>query len=401
MSTEIAKREGKGGATRPPTGLLLSIGDTTTSRGGREIPTRIDWFRVKEGQLGQYAAAAATYRDVYGEQPKQLDDVYFLSDNLIDVLDIRLMAWGSSGIRLIGDTNYAGLPRDEWEERAFSFDDDITFFPLEVKEVPRDRQAAWKGEPVRGRLTGPDDPRIKKLEIGVHATLTFCLPKVMGFGTVAQITTKSKRSMRNLVSSLNDQRAFFQGQLIGIPFRLKVRPARGRRFDQEQRRMIPFEFFELVLDTPFTVQEAIDAIRTRREALGAGQPGPGSPEARALTSALALPAGDETEKPQVREEPEAGTTLDDALLNRIAHLEQQVGEGALVTLRGVFNVETASQLNPAEAAQYEQFLTRAVPAETIDDAEIVFDDPGPEDESFDFAARAEEAQTKRAETGAE
>lgn len=375
-STELTTSSvGRGSATRPPTGLLLSIGDKTLSSGGREIPTRIDWLRPKEGQLEQYSDAVAKYFEVYGEKPKQLDDLYFLSNNIGDVVDIRLKAWGTSGIRIVGATNYATLPRDEWEERAYAFNDDVTFWPLKASEIKnKAMRDSWNGEPIPGRLEGPDDPRIEKYGINVECSLTFCLPKVMGFGTVAQITTKSKRSMRNLVSSVHDQWTFFQQQLIGIPFRLTVRPARAMRFDAAKRERVPFNFYELVLDTPFTVQEAIDAVKERRLALGAGQSGPGSPEARALTSALQLPAGT-GEEVQLREEPSA-PHLDDALLNRIAALEEKVGvDAAQLTLRGVFDVDDARELDADAAGRYEQMLTRA--AESIEDAgepEVMYGD---------------------------
>jgi len=74
-TTDIVRRK-SGGATRPPTGLLLSIGDKTLSKNGKEIPTRIDWIRPKEGQLSQYADAVVRYHEVYGEKPKVLDDLY-------------------------------------------------------------------------------------------------------------------------------------------------------------------------------------------------------------------------------------------------------------------------------------------------------------------------------------
>lgn len=375
-STDLvtAAATSRGVATRTPTGLLLSIGDKTTSRGGREIPTRIDYFRPKEGQLEQYAQAAAKFADVYGDKPKQINDVYFLSNNIGDVLDIRLMAWGSSGVRLVGDTNYATLPLNEWEQRAFSFTDTVTFYPLNAKEVAPAQRADWNGEPIRGELNGPDDPRIERLEINLECTLKMCLPQVMGFGTVAQITTKSRRSMRNLYSSVWDQWTFFQQQLIGVPFRLTVRPAKTRRFDGEKKQYVPVEFFELVLDTPFTVQEAIDAIKERKEALGGGQPGLGSPEARQLTAALALPAA--PEDVQLREEPHAPVdTVDDATLNRIAQLEQAVGApAARVTLRGVFGVDSAAELAVADASRYEEILQQSLGEdhEFVDPDEVEF-----------------------------
>lgn len=399
MGSAIAKREQRPHVTIPPTGLLLSIGDITQSRGGRDIPTRIDHFRPKEGQLEQYADAAAKFADVYGPDPKELDDLFFLSNHIGDLLDIRLMAWGSSGIRLRGDTNYATLPRDEWEERAFAFDDGVTFYPLDVKEVRREIRDTWNGEPILDQLTGPADARIEKLQIHVECTLTFCLPKVMGFGTVAKITTKSRRSMRNLMSSLLDQSAFFNGQLIGIPFRLKVRPAKTRRFDSEKRAYVPVQFFELVLDTPFTVQEALEAVKERRLALG------GSPlalpaadraaESRAIEQMLELPAGsDDTATQQLRDEP-APETVDDARLNRIARLEEQAGaDGVRAILVGVFGVESAEDLSPEDAERYEQVLDRTVSADV---EHVANEDVSIEDDVSPFERMANEAQQRAEE----
>lgn len=351
--------------TVPPTGLLLSIGDKTVSQSGKEIPTRIDHFRPKEGQLAQYLDEAARFVQVYGDQPRQLDDVMFLSNHVGDVLDIRLMAWGASGVRLRGDTNYATLPRDEWEQRAFAFDDSLVFYPLNADEVPKTRRDEWQGEPLLDRLKGPDDPRIGKYEINVEATLTFLLPRVMGVGKVAKITTKSRRSMRNLHTSLLDLHDFFRGNLIGPPFRLAVRRARTRRFDREKRAYVPTDFYELVLDTPLTVADVIDIVREHREALGGGLQQLAAAEAREFTRAMALPVAGETV--QLRDEPEAEPDRpDDALLNRIAALETEVGAGASTTLKGVFGVDAATELSQADAERYEQILVRSLEAEPVD-----------------------------------
>lgn len=378
-----------GGATKPPIGLLLSIGEPKPEgRPGRPI----DWIRPKEGELAQFAAAATKYHEVYGEQPRQLDDLFFLSNNIGDILDIRLMAWGSSGPRIVGDTNFATLPRDEWEQRAFAFDDDITYFPLSPEEVKSDLRATWNGEPVRGTLTGPDDARIDRLKIGVECTLTFCLPKVMGFGTVAKITTKGRRSTRNLVSSLIDQSTFFQGQLVGIPFRLTVRPTKGRHFDKTTRKYMATTFYELVLDTPFTVQEAIEAIKERRGILGA----PATADIRQLESRvveqmLELPAGDDVATQQLRDEP--APTPGDARLNRLARLEDQAGaDAAHALLIGVFGVESASDLSDDEAERYEAMLTRNVESAEEAEAELVDEDETAGESAFERMAR--EAQER-------
>lgn len=370
-ATDIVRRT-TDSATRPPTGLLLSIGDKTLSKGGKEIPTRIDWFRAKEGQLEQYADAVAKFHEVYGDKPKRLDDLYFLSNWVGSVLDIRYMAWGKSGVRVRGNTNFATYGKDEWEEAAYSYVDDVTFYPMAADELPPAWRAKWKGQPVPWKLDGPEHGWIKKYEINVEATLTFLLPKVMGIGTVAQITTKSKRSMRNLVSSVYDQSEFFQGNLVGPPFQLSVRPARTRRFDESKGAMVPVDFFELVLDSTLTVQEVMELVQERQRVFAAPPVRAallrGSADARAFTDALALPvASDETR--QTREEP-AADGPDDALLNRIAQLEGQVGaESVRVTLTGVFGVESALDLDQGAAEQYESILTRAA-ASIVEDAGV-------------------------------
>lgn len=375
-SKELVKQAAAASATRPPVGLLLSIGAEKPDRGpGRPI----DWIRPKEGQLDQYAAAVQRYHEVYGEEPKQLDDLFFLSNDVDAVLEIRLMAWGAAGPRVRGETNFATLGKDGWEAAARAFDDEVLFYPRSAKEVPRELRDDWDGEPLRDKLTGPADPRITRLQIGIECTLTFCLPNVMGFGTVAQITTKGRRSTRNMVSSVWDQWTFFSGQLIGIPFRLTVRPARGTYYDRPNREYKATNFYELVLDTPFTVNEAIEAIKERRLALGGGQPGPGSPEALQLTKALQLPAGSGEEQ-QLREEPVADPNRpDDAMLNRIARLEDEVGrDAAVVTLRGVFGVESAIDLDAEDAARYEGILERSLPPVEhvdVDDDDIEFGVP--------------------------
>lgn len=380
MGTAIEKRTATGTATRPPTGLLLSIGDKTLSSKGKEIPTRIDYFRPKEGQLDQYADAVAKFHEVYGEKPKRLDDLYFLSNDPASVLDIRLMAWGSSGVRIRGNTNFAALGREEWEQAAFSFIDDVTFYPVAADELPPKWREKWKGQPIPNQsIDGPDHNWVGKYEINVECTLTFLLPKVMGIGTVAQITTKGKRSMRNLVSGIYDQAEFFQGHLVGPPFELSVRPARTRRFDESKKAMVPTDFFELVLRSTLTVDEVLQLVAERQRVLNAPPVRAalmrGSADARAFTNALALPVASGEER-QLREEP-AADGPDDALLNRIARLEEQVGaESVRVTLTGVFGVESAAELDQAAAEQYETILLRA--SETIvedgGEAEIVYGD---------------------------
>jgi hypothetical protein len=370
VSTDLAT-PGHTNVIRPPIGLLLSIGDLAENSKGVTYPTRLDYFRAKPGQLEQYADAADKFGEVYGEEPAAIDDLLFLNNPVDEVLDIRLKAWGTSGIRLVGSTNYAAIEdEDEFLERAWSFEDEVKFFPLEEKEVRRELRAEWQGEPIFDELQGPNDPRVAKLGISLETTLSFCLPRVMGIGTVALITTKGRTSTRNLYRGVWDQQRFFMGQLIGIPFRLEIQKKRSRYFDKTKRRYMPTEINTLVLKTPLTVAEVMAQIKERRESLAILPVSADTSESRALKEALALSPG---ERVEIRDEPETDRP-DDALLNRIAQLIDEAGEdAAIVTLRGVFGKDTVEELDAQEAIQYERILERGLsedagPAEVVDES---------------------------------
>jgi hypothetical protein len=367
MSTDLVKAvEQRSNIMRPPIGLALSIGEPKPEgRPGRPI----DYFRPKEGELDQYAAAAEKFTGVYGEKPDAIDDVLFLSNDVGEVLDIRLKAWGSSGMRIIGKTNYALIEdEDEFLERAWSFIDDIKYFPLEAKEVPRRLRDEWEGEPIDAKLEGRDDPRVEQFQVGLETTLSFCLPRVMGIGTVAIITTKSRNSTRNLWRGVWDQFRFFNGQLIGIPFQLELQKKRSRYFDKSARKYKPTTVNTLVLKTPLTVSEVLEQISERRQALAALPAGDESIEGRALKEALAL---NPAEPVHLRDEPDDGDGPGDALLNRLAQLIDEAGQdAATVTLRGVFGKDTVEELSLEEAQQFHAILERGV-AEDAGEGEIV------------------------------
>ncbi len=71
-----------------------------------------------------------------------------------------------------------------------------------------------------------------------------------------------------------------------------------------------------------------------------------------------LPGVEET---TIRTEPASAPSQ--ALLNRIAHLEDRAGGSSLITLRGVFGVEMASELDADSAARYEAILELGLPPE--------------------------------------
>jgi hypothetical protein len=225
------------------------------TRSGGTRPNKIDHFRPKPGQLSQYADAALKFTEVYGAEPKILNDLYFLSNAVGDILDVRRKVWGQSGLKAVSQTNFATYPPDMFRERLDAWDDTLLTFPDDKKE------------PGAYELTGPDDPNIERAGMKVYATLRFALPQVLGIGTVVEITTTSRRSTDNLYNSLVYAHGVLGGNLIGVPFRLSVRPARSRYWDKAKRKRAVTEFFELVLDTPLTMSEIYEVVMQRRDSL--------------------------------------------------------------------------------------------------------------------------------------
>jgi len=354
---------------RLPVGLLLSIGAEKPERGpGRAI----DHFRPKEGQLAQYATEAAMFTEHYGDAPKELRDVFFLSNDVQAVLDIRLLAFSTSGIRGVGDTNFATLTDEtEFEERVFgsrAFRDGFTFFPKDVGEVRPELRETWEGEPVYGELDGPSDPRVKKLEVKVVTSLEFCLPEIMGLGKVARISTSGRASTRNLYKALWTEWGMFGGHLEGIPFRLALRPRSTQRFVKDEKKYVQTNVYELVLDTPHTVAELRVALQQHRQAFGLPERSRMAIEGRAFREALALPPGREEE--ETREEPEA--EVPSWLLNKIAAMEAELPEDSVrAMLIGVFGVEGSADLDAEQAERYWKMLEAALPPAEPVEGEIV------------------------------
>lgn len=264
---EIATRDTQATGLRPTVGLRISIGEVVeTVKNGKTVtyPRKLDHFRAKAGALGQYEDAAVKFEAAYGPEPKTIEDFYFLSNSVGDVLDIRRMVWGLSGLRAMSKVNLAMYPPDEIRDRIDRWDDELITFPDD------------QPEPGYYQLQGPDDPVIAKTKMKTYATLRGCLPRVTGMGLVTEITTTGRRSTDNLLASVVYAHGMLRGNLIGIPFRLSVRPARMRYWDEKKQKRASTEFFEIVLDTPLTMMELVEAVREHRGALEAGGP-PASP----------------------------------------------------------------------------------------------------------------------------
>jgi len=353
-----------------PVGLRVSTGEPKKPNApGRPL----DHFRFAAGELQQYAKYATKAAEVYGVEPVELEEIFFLSPTPPEVLDVRLMAWRQSAIRGRGLTNYAGIPDSSaFEQRAWAFDDEFEYRPKNAKEVRAELREAWNGESVWDRLNGRDDPRVKKIDINVEGSLRFCLPKVMGLGLDALYATKSRAIILGLYSSLWDHfRAF--GTLMGYPFRLSVTgPHRTERYDKEERAYVGTTVYRVALDTPFTFSDVLAAIRDRQDAIAIPERLQLEARARVAGNALALPLP--SEETRTRDEPLLVEKPADAVLNRIAVLEQEYGGDLTALLKGAYDVDSAEELSPEQAAVYEQTLRRLVD-DRITDAEVVEDAP--------------------------
>lgn len=379
-SVALEKVERPVAVIRPQVGLMLSIGEPP--EGTRNYPKKLDHFRPKPGTENQYAGAVAKFHETCGAEPKRLD-IVFVSNNIDDALDIRLKAWGTSGLRAIGQTNYALCP-----DRMLAYDDTLVVFP-------DDKPGSYLYE-----LQGPEDPVVEKTKLKVYGVLRFALPSVTGLTTLAEISTTSKRSMLNLLAGIQQLQAFSGGQIAGIPLVLAVRPARTRYFDEAKKKRSTSTFYELVLETPLSVDEFFTQVQLRRAQM-AGAPQLALPpvrhddadrdrelapalwhsdaEQRLLSVADGVSATG-SQEPQTRDEPEAVDLLTDAQKNRIARLEEEYGGDTHVLLVGAYNVESAEQLTEAQAVMYEQSLRRLIAGQVLE-GEIEPDDASLRDSS--------------------
>jgi hypothetical protein len=360
MTAELEKVERPVAIIRPQVGLMLSIGEPPV--GARNYPKKLDHFRPKPGTENQYADAVAKFEQAFPGEPKRLD-IVFVSNNIDDALDIRLKAWGTSGLRAIGQTNYALCP-----ERMLAFDDTLVTFP-------DNKPGSYLYE-----LQGPDDPVIEKTGLKLYAVLRFALPAVTGLTTLAEISTTSKRSMLNLLAGIQQLQALSGGQLAALPLVLGVRAARTRYFDEAKKKRSTSTFYELIIETPLSIDEFFTQVQLRRAQM-AGGPQLALPPVKhddaerdreiapalwnndaerqvlSVADGLGVPNGEE---PQTRDEPETVEMITGAQLNRISALLEEYDGDTRALLYGAFGVDEAEKLTEGQAVMYEQSLRRLV-----------------------------------------
>lgn len=226
MSTNLVLPEGT-----PPPGarslgvrnapsLRLSIGFRNPQR--NNAPDKLDYFRAKEGANKEYAAAARKFHDPtegYGPTPRAID--IRLPSRLEDAIRIEYLAFKGNrddpagGVMIArGNTNFATLGYCGGPDTLTVWDQDGTVRQVETAGVDAVSRDAL-------------DKTAK--DLGLMLCTTFCvgLPKILGFGSHAEITSKSLRSTDQIWHKLREWYQAFPNGTITWAMRpiLVVKPA--------------------------------------------------------------------------------------------------------------------------------------------------------------------------------
>lgn len=262
--------------------LRLAIGFRDPAKRG--APTKVDHFIAKDGQEGEFARAAAKFRQVYGEKPKFCD--IRLMGSLDQSLDISYKAFrgggdpeGDGGVMIAkGHTNFAVSPWTGGPDLLTVWNQDGT-----VEQVETAGLDAITGAPL--------DELAKDLGLALYTTFRFGLPKVLGYGSFCEITSKGKTTTDQLWTKLQGWYGTFGDKTPWVmrPM-MVVRPARARPVVTDRKtgesRRIKSRIWVLDLVIPETEDDMIERLRdfkqltsdsvdqlfgTARPALPAGQ----------------------------------------------------------------------------------------------------------------------------------
>ncbi len=261
--------------------LRLAIGYRDETKRG--APVKLDHFLAKPGPDGAHAAAARKFHDVYGPEPKAID--VRLPGELGQALVVRHMAWSGSGgdeggsLKAVGRANFATLG---------------------VMGGP-DVLTVWRpdGQVDEVDVTGVDDPAAVELGVELYTTFRFHLPRVLGLGAMAEITSKGQKTTDNLYARLVELY-----QMLGSRVSFAVEPklvvrrssARPRVVNKKTGEVTRIKSTIYVLDlvVPESIDEMLDRLAQRQQLLYGGRPAAellyGSPPANG--AAGPAPVGD-------------------------------------------------------------------------------------------------------------
>lgn len=236
--------------------LRLAIGFRDPAKRG--APTKVDHFIAKDGQEGEFARAAAKFRQVYGEKPKFCD--IRLMGSIDQSLDISYKAFrgggdpdGDGGVMIAkGHTNFAVSPWTGGPDTLTVWNQDGT-----VEQVETAGLDALTGEPL--------DEIAKDLGLALYTTFRFGLPKVLGYGSFCEITSKGKTTTDQIWTKLQGWYGTFGDKTPWVmrPM-LVVRPARARPVVQkrgEAPKRIKTRIWVLDLVIPESEDEMIERLR--------------------------------------------------------------------------------------------------------------------------------------------
>jgi hypothetical protein len=242
--------------------LRLAMGYRDEERKG--APVKTDYLIPKRGAQGEYGRQADKFAEVYGEKPKSVD--ILLPPSLQHALTIQYKAWGGGGddeggvLKAIGHTNFALEDFVGGPDVLTIWNPDGTV--VEVETLGLD---ANSGEPL--------DAVARELQLDLYTTFRFMLPKVLGFGSFAEITSKGKKTTDNLWSKLLFYYGLFGSKVtFAIEPQLVIRPATARpivKKDGESKR-IKSSIYVLDLVLPESMDASLERLRERQELIAGG-----------------------------------------------------------------------------------------------------------------------------------
>lgn len=238
--------------------LRLAIGYRDDEKRG--APVKLDHFLAKQGPDGAHAPAARKFHQVYGPEPKAID--VRLPSELGQALVVRHMAWAGTGgdeggsLRAIGRTNFATLG---------------------VMGGP-DVLTVWRpdGQVDEIDISGVDDPAAVELGVELYTTFRFHLPRVLGLGAMAEITSKGQKTTDNLYARLFELYALLESRVsFAVEPKLVVRRSSARPMVVDKRtgetRRIKSTIYVLDLVIPESVDEMFNRLAQRQQVLYGGR----------------------------------------------------------------------------------------------------------------------------------
>ena len=293
-------------ATRPPRALGLASQPTLRLALGykdpakRGAPVKTDYFVAKEGRDGEYAAAARKFREVYGDQPREID--IMLPTSIGQALDVRYRA-------------FKGNPADDDGGRMVAVGEK-NFALFGVLGGP-DTLTVWNqdGTVDAVDIAGPDDPVCAELGVALYTTFKFSIPSVLGAGGVCEITSKGRKTTDNLFERLVTLYGWFG---VKTPFvvrpTLVLRSASGQPVikTKDGPKRIKSNFYALDIRVKETLDEMVDRMEQQRAALGTSptQALYGAPADRPALEAVAreltaAPSPDVDSDPSIKRDSES------------------------------------------------------------------------------------------------